>query len=94
MLRFVRKLFKKVFCKHNFQVYDTLPCVLTLDDGTKCDVPVTMLICSRCGKRKLIKDSDFCYNENLLQKLKLWERGEFDFEDYNPPRTIPFRRVK
>lgn len=77
-------MFKKLFCKHNFVERDTIPCTLKYEDGHIEDVPITLLECSKCGKRITLKDYDIYYNKTLLQKVKLWEKGLYNWESYSP----------
>lgn len=71
----------KLFCKHNYIQYDYLPCTLKLEDGSIINVPMTLMQCEKCGKRIVLKDSDWCYNRDLLQKVDLWRRGFFNWEE-------------
>lgn len=73
--------FSKLFCKHNYVQFDQLHCTIKMDDGSLYGVPMTLMECEKCGKRIVLKDSDWCYNKNLLQKVDLWKRGLFNWEE-------------
>ena len=72
----------KFFCKHNFVLWRNLPCTFVLENKEKLNVPIDLLICEKCGKRKVLRSSNWFYSENLLKKVKLWEKGLFNFEQY------------
>ena len=76
-------VFKQLFCKHKYKQLGELPCSFVYDDGYKASVPITFLECSECGKRKLIRSEKWYYNDNLLSKVFLWEKGQLDmtFDD-------------
>ena len=89
-----KRFFKQLFCSHNFQDFDRLDCTIRYEDNKVDRCPITLLICSKCGKRKVIRDRDWYYNTELLEKVKLWEKGLYNFQNYTEHKTIPLRRIK
>ena len=73
-------LFSQLFCKHNYVVYDTIPCTCRLENGQVVDVPIMLMECEKCGKRLVLKDQDWHYKLTVLQRVDLWKRGFFNWE--------------
>ena len=72
--------FTQLLCKHNYVVYDIISCTFKFEDGEVKRVPIQMLVCSKCGKRTVLKDDDFYYNSSVLKLVNLWKRGLFNWE--------------
>ena len=80
------KFIKQLFCKHTYGCKGVWKCTFKYIEGDKEKfVPIHFFECSKCGKRKLVKESDFFYNSNILSIAKLWLKGELevDFSDGN-----------
>ena len=75
----------KLFCKHEFVQYDELPCTFKFEDDYIVKVPITLLECKKCGKRKVIRSDKWYYDDTLLAKVELWRKGQFNWEkvDWN-----------
>ena len=71
---------KKFFCKHKYKYLGKWPCTIKYEDGTVVGVPITFLECPICGKRKVLRDSMFCYNTEVKNYITLWEKGQVDLE--------------
>ena len=74
------------FCKHDYEIVGTWNCRFKFEDDCIMSVPMDFLVCKKCGKRKLLKDKDCYYNNSVLRRALLWEKGqlsteEFDFEE-------------
>ena len=79
--------FAQLFCRHNYVVYDTISCTFKFENEEVKSVPIRMLVCSKCGKRKVLRDEDFYYNKNVLQLVNLWKKGLFNWEKLSEEET-------
>ena len=71
---------KQLFCKHNYIQWDELRCKFKFDDDCTMSCPITLLQCKKCGKRIILKDKDYLYNKEVLNKVNLWKKGVYNFE--------------
>lgn len=74
------KFLKQLFCEHHYFIWDEMPCIFELDSGIKINVPITLMECEKCGKRIVLRDTDYFYNTSLLRKINIWKKGMFDWE--------------
>jgi hypothetical protein len=77
---------KRLFCKHNYGYKGVWNCTFRLIEKDEISsVPIYFFECRKCGKRKVIRDSDYLYNNHILDLTKLWLKGEIevDFSDDN-----------
>ena len=72
--------FSRFFCKHNYIVYDEIPCTFKFEDGYVSRVPIQLLVCSKCGKRIVLRDKELFYNKSVLRLVELWRKGLFNWE--------------
>ena len=71
----------KLFCKHDYEIVKIWDCVFKYDDNCKVPTPIDFLVCKKCGKRKLLRDVDWKYNDSVLRRAALWEKGEISLEE-------------
>ena len=72
-------MLKQLFCRHNFGMLGKWDC--TCKNGNETwKVPIYFLECPKCGKRKVVRDSDVFYNSHTLEMVKLWLKGQVTIE--------------
>lgn len=74
------KFIKQLFCNHKYNYLGHLKYYFVWDDGTRTVIPTKFLECSKCGKRKIIRDDKFYYKETQLKIFKLWLKGQIELE--------------
>ena len=74
---------KKLFCDHKYEFLGEMKLKAELSDGKMYDVPAQFFQCSKCGKRKIIKFCDSCYNTSMLEHFRLWEKGQITLKFLN-----------
>ena len=74
---------KRLFCDHKYQYLGKWNCTFKFEDGITVNVPVTFLECNECGKRRALREKSPYYNAEILNYIKLWEKGQLElgFED-------------
>ena len=86
------KLIKQLFCEHRYGCKGVWRCTFKYTERDKeKPVPIHFFECSKCGKRKIIKESDCLYNSNILNMAKLWLKGELEV-DFSDSNKIQVRR--
>lgn len=76
----LKKFLNKLFCKHNYIIFDKINCTFTYEKDVVQSCPIILMECEYCGKRKVIKDCDWMYNQHLLEQVNLWKKGQFNFQ--------------
>ena len=71
---------KQQFCSHKYNVEGSWKCTFRMEDGTLYDCSVEFLECPKCGKRRVIRLSDYHYKDTLLDIFKLWEKRQIEVE--------------
>ena len=75
MIDFLKKLF---CCEHKYEIVKVLKATYKVDETKTIDCPITLLVCKKCGKRKVLRDEDWLYTKKVLKALKLWEQNQLD----------------
>ena len=78
-------MFENLFnkCPHEYKQVGFIPYTTLGEDGL-CDVPCYFLECKHCGKRKVLRESDYAYTDAFLDMIDLWTKGQFkiNFKEY------------
>ena len=78
-------MFENLFnrCPHEYKQVGFIPYTTLGEDGL-CDVPCYFLECKHCGKRKVLRESDYAYADAFLGMIDLWTKGQFkiNFKEY------------
>ena len=75
------KFIKQLFCKHKYEYKGVWKCTFKYTEKDKASlVPIHFFECSKCGKRKIIKESDNFYNSDIVNIAKLWLKDEIDID--------------
>ena len=78
-------MFENLFnkCPHEYKQVGFIPCTTLGEDGI-CDVPCYFLECKHCGKRKVLRESDYAYTDAFLDMIDLWTKGQYkiNFKEY------------
>jgi hypothetical protein len=83
---------KRLFCKHNYGYKGVWKCTFRfMAKDKESPVPIHFFECRKCGKRKIIKESDCLYNNNILNLAKLWLKGEIDV-DFSDDDRVQVKR--
>ena len=70
---------KKIFCfNHEYKAAQIIEAKYRIEGTVTLDCPITLLVCRKCGKRKVIKDYSWLYTQRTLKFLKLWEKNQLD----------------
>lgn len=73
---------KKLICiNHEYDVVQILKATYKVDETKTMDCPITLLVCKKCGKRKVLKEEDWLYTKTVLNALKLWKQYKLDIND-------------
>ena len=74
-------LFNK--CPHDYKLVGEIPAT-AVHEGVTYDVPCYFLECKNCGKRLVLRESDYNYRDSFLEMLNLWEKGQYkiNFKSY------------
>lgn len=83
-------MFENLFnkCPHEYKLVGEIPAT-AVHDGVTYDVPCYFLECKNCGKRLVLRESDYNYRESFLDMLNLWEKGQYkiNFKSYQNKTT-------
>jgi hypothetical protein len=83
-------MFENLFnkCPHEYKLVGEIPEIVVHDEVTY-DVPCYFLECKNCGKRLVLRESDYNYRESFLDMLNLWEKGQYkiNFKSYQNKTT-------
>ena len=78
-------MFENLFnkCPHEYKQVGFIPYTTLGEDGS-CNVPCYFLECKHCGKRKVLRESDYAYTDAFLDMIDLWTKGQFkiNFKEY------------
>lgn len=70
---------KKLFCiNHEYDVVQIIEARYKVNATVTLDYPITLLVCRKCGKRKVINAYLWLYTQRTLKFLKLWEKNQLD----------------
>lgn len=85
-------MFKDLFnkCSHEYKQVGFIPYV-TLGEEGPCDVPCYFLECKNCGKRKVLRESDYAYTNAFLDMIDLWVKHQLKI-DFKNVENISHRR--
>lgn len=71
--------FKKLFClNHKYDAAQIIKATYKVNATVTLDCPITLLVCQKCGKRKVINDYSWLDTQRTLKFLKLWEKNHLD----------------
>lgn len=76
-------MFEQLFCKHNYTFIKEINCIFISESGNSKNVPIELYECLKCGKRKVLKDLDHCYNPQALETVNMWRKHEISVEELN-----------
>lgn len=86
-------MFKDLFnkCQHEYKEVGFIP-YITLGEEGPCDVPCYFLECKSCGKRKVLRESDYAYTDAFLDMIDLWIKHQLKIDFKNTKNTSYGRR--
>ena len=86
-------MFKNLFkrCPHEYKQVGFIPYTTLGEDGL-CDVPCYFLECKHCGKRKVLRESDYAYTDATLDMIDLWIKHQFKIDFKNAGNIGYIRR--
>ena len=80
-------MLKQLFCKHLYEYKGVVECTYRerMEDDKQIKL-VQFYECKKCGKRIIIKDRDYYFNDSILKQFDLWKKYQlelkFDDEEY------------
>ena len=83
-------LFNK--CPHEYKQVGFIPYVTLGEDGP-CNVPCYFLECKNCGKRKVLRESDYAYTDAFLDMIDLWIKHQLKI-DFKNAENIGYGRYE
>lgn len=73
------KFLKQLLCDHDYGMLGKWDC--TCKNGSETwNVPIYFLECKKCGKNKVVRDSDVFYNTHTLVMVELWLKGQIKID--------------
>ena len=79
-------MFKDLFkrCPHEYKQVGFIPATTVGEDGISYEAPCYFLECKHCGKRKVLRESDYAYTDAFLDMIDLWVKHQFkiNFKEY------------
>ena len=87
-------MFKDLFnkCQHEYKQVGFIPYV-TLGEEGPCDVPCYFLEGKSCGKRKVLRESDYAYTDAFLDMIDLWIKHQLKI-DFKNAENIGYGRYE
>ena len=87
-------MFKDLFnkCPHEYKQVGFIPYV-TLGEEGPSDVPCYFLECKNCGKRKVLRESDYAYTDAFLDMIDLWIKHQLKI-DFKNAKNIGYGRYE
>ena len=76
----MNKFFKQLFCNHQYKFLGRKDYYFEFETGEERYIPIELLECEKCGKRQIIKYSNWLYRDAEIRKFKLWEQGKIELK--------------
>lgn len=85
--------FKK--CEHEYKQVGYISATVE-NDGVSLGVPCYFLECKKCGKKRVLRESDFNYKDSFLEMMNLWEKGQFkiNFKEFQDDKEDKISYLK